>query len=229
MTCFLEYEPSTVKVHDLIWVRQPDGWRFRKGAYRKLRLAPERVTTASSGGIHRRASRGAGRDGGARRGPGAARAERSSAPARPDGLRPGQHLGRSEHGEVSIRRGQPEEVDLTIADGGQFAAEQRRRRAVLAGGLVVVDDRDPAAGRQRRVEPVQELVRLLDLVIHVRQEREVDGSLGQSRIGRRAVHERDPGDALAREPSGQAVEVGPRDVLGVDRPAAPRRCASRTV
>jgi SAM-dependent methyltransferase len=44
MTCFLEYEPSTVKVHDLIWVRQPDGWRFRKGVYRKLRLAPARVT-----------------------------------------------------------------------------------------------------------------------------------------------------------------------------------------
>jgi SAM-dependent methyltransferase len=44
MTCFLEYEPSTVKVHDLIWVRQPEGWRFRKGVYRKLRLAPERVT-----------------------------------------------------------------------------------------------------------------------------------------------------------------------------------------
>jgi SAM-dependent methyltransferase len=44
MTCFLEYEPSTVKVHDLIWVRQPDGWRLRKGVYRKLRLAPEAVT-----------------------------------------------------------------------------------------------------------------------------------------------------------------------------------------
>lgn len=44
MTCFLEYEPSTVNVHDLIWVREPDGWRFRKGVYRKLRLAPQRVT-----------------------------------------------------------------------------------------------------------------------------------------------------------------------------------------
>ncbi len=44
MTCFLEYEPSTVKVHDLIWARHADGWRFRKGVYRKLRLAPERVT-----------------------------------------------------------------------------------------------------------------------------------------------------------------------------------------
>ena len=33
-----------MRVHDLIWVRQPDGWRFRKGVYRKLRLAPARVT-----------------------------------------------------------------------------------------------------------------------------------------------------------------------------------------
>jgi SAM-dependent methyltransferase len=46
ITCFLEYEPTTVKVHDLTWVRERDGWRFRKGAYRKLRLAPEAVTTA---------------------------------------------------------------------------------------------------------------------------------------------------------------------------------------
>jgi hypothetical protein len=46
MTCFLEYEPTTVKVHDLIWIRQPDGWRFRAGAYRKLRLAPDAVTAA---------------------------------------------------------------------------------------------------------------------------------------------------------------------------------------
>jgi hypothetical protein len=43
MTCLLEYEPTSVKVHDLIWVRQPDGWRFRKGVYRKLRLAPAAV------------------------------------------------------------------------------------------------------------------------------------------------------------------------------------------
>jgi SAM-dependent methyltransferase len=44
VTCFLEYEPGAVKVHDLVWVRQPDGWRFRKGVYRKLRLGPEVVT-----------------------------------------------------------------------------------------------------------------------------------------------------------------------------------------
>jgi len=43
MTCFLEYEDASVKVHDLVWVRQADGWRLRKGMYRKLRLAPARV------------------------------------------------------------------------------------------------------------------------------------------------------------------------------------------
>jgi len=43
MACFLEYETTTVKVHDLIWVREPDGWHFRKGVYRKLRLAPAAV------------------------------------------------------------------------------------------------------------------------------------------------------------------------------------------
>ena len=43
MTCFLEYEPSTVKVHDLVWVRHQDGWRLRTGVYRKLRLSPHAV------------------------------------------------------------------------------------------------------------------------------------------------------------------------------------------
>ena len=44
MTCFLEYERAAVKVHDLIWERQGNGWRFRKSVYRKLRLAPGLVT-----------------------------------------------------------------------------------------------------------------------------------------------------------------------------------------
>jgi predicted RNA binding protein YcfA (HicA-like mRNA interferase family) len=39
MVCFPEYETLMVKVHDLIRVREPDGWQFRKGVYRKLRLA----------------------------------------------------------------------------------------------------------------------------------------------------------------------------------------------
>jgi SAM-dependent methyltransferase len=44
MACALEYEPGTVKVHDLLWVRERDGWTFRKGAYRKLRLTADVVT-----------------------------------------------------------------------------------------------------------------------------------------------------------------------------------------
>lgn len=31
MTCFLEYETATVKVHDLIWVRERDGWGVPQG------------------------------------------------------------------------------------------------------------------------------------------------------------------------------------------------------
>jgi SAM-dependent methyltransferase len=43
MACCLEYEPTRVKVHELIGARQPDGWQFRKGVSRKLRLAPHAV------------------------------------------------------------------------------------------------------------------------------------------------------------------------------------------
>jgi SAM-dependent methyltransferase len=43
VTCFLEYEPRTVKVHDLVWTRQDGSWRFQRGMYRKLRLAPSAV------------------------------------------------------------------------------------------------------------------------------------------------------------------------------------------
>lgn len=40
-TCFLEYEPSTVKVHDLVYRRNDDGWSLHKSFYRKLRIAPQ--------------------------------------------------------------------------------------------------------------------------------------------------------------------------------------------
>jgi SAM-dependent methyltransferase len=39
LTCFLEYEPETVKVHDLVYRKVGDEWTFRKSFYRKLRLA----------------------------------------------------------------------------------------------------------------------------------------------------------------------------------------------
>lgn len=45
LTCFLEYEPDTVTVHDLLHRRttQP-AWTLSTNSYRKLRLAPEWVT-----------------------------------------------------------------------------------------------------------------------------------------------------------------------------------------
>jgi SAM-dependent methyltransferase len=46
LTCFLEYEPETVKVHDLVYRRQGDGrWAFSKSFYRKLRLSQSWVET----------------------------------------------------------------------------------------------------------------------------------------------------------------------------------------
>lgn len=40
MTCFLEYEPETIVVNDLIHVRENAKWRLCKSCYRKLRLDP---------------------------------------------------------------------------------------------------------------------------------------------------------------------------------------------
>ena len=40
LTCFLEYAPGTVTVHDLLHERGPDGWAFRVSSYPKLRLDP---------------------------------------------------------------------------------------------------------------------------------------------------------------------------------------------
>ena len=43
-TCFLEYEPETVKVHDLVYQRIDSQWKLSKSFYRKLRLSEEWVT-----------------------------------------------------------------------------------------------------------------------------------------------------------------------------------------
>ena len=42
-TCFLEYEPETVKVHDLVYVKRDGNWHLNKSYYRKLRLSKEWV------------------------------------------------------------------------------------------------------------------------------------------------------------------------------------------
>ncbi len=38
-TCFLEYEPETVKVHDIVYQKSDKGWSLSKSFYRKLRLS----------------------------------------------------------------------------------------------------------------------------------------------------------------------------------------------
>ncbi len=43
-TCFLEYEPEQVRVHDLVYTRTGEKWELRKSCYRKLRLSPGWVT-----------------------------------------------------------------------------------------------------------------------------------------------------------------------------------------
>lgn len=43
MTCFLEYHPGTVIVHDLVYTREDGSWRLAKSCYRKLRLAVDDV------------------------------------------------------------------------------------------------------------------------------------------------------------------------------------------
>lgn len=44
-TCFLEFEPMSVKVHDLVYRRVDGRWTFAKSFYRKLRLRTDWVVT----------------------------------------------------------------------------------------------------------------------------------------------------------------------------------------
>jgi len=61
-TCFLEYEPHTVKVHDLVYRRSADGWTFHKSFYRKLRLPQqwiaEQLANAGFGRVDASVDRG---------------------------------------------------------------------------------------------------------------------------------------------------------------------------
>jgi SAM-dependent methyltransferase len=45
MTCFLEYEPESVVVHDLIHIREAGSWTLHKSSYRKLRLSADWIVT----------------------------------------------------------------------------------------------------------------------------------------------------------------------------------------
>jgi hypothetical protein len=39
MTCFLEYEPDFVFVHDLIYQKHEVGWNLKKSGYKKIRIS----------------------------------------------------------------------------------------------------------------------------------------------------------------------------------------------
>jgi 2-polyprenyl-3-methyl-5-hydroxy-6-metoxy-1,4-benzoquinol methylase len=43
LTCFLEYEPEAVVVHDILHQRTVEGWQTRVSHYRKLRLSAEHL------------------------------------------------------------------------------------------------------------------------------------------------------------------------------------------
>jgi SAM-dependent methyltransferase len=45
LTCFLEYLPGAVRVHDLLYRRREGVWQLTAGAYQKLRLAAAEVET----------------------------------------------------------------------------------------------------------------------------------------------------------------------------------------
>ena len=56
LICFLEYEPDTVVVHDIVHERTAEGWQTRVSHYRKLRLSPQELIASceSNGFIVRR-------------------------------------------------------------------------------------------------------------------------------------------------------------------------------
>ena len=48
LTCFLEYEPTTVKVHDLLYRKEGDRWHLSKSFYRKLRFGNDWIESRLS-------------------------------------------------------------------------------------------------------------------------------------------------------------------------------------
>lgn len=42
-TCFLEYEHETVKIHDIVYIKNNDKWKLNKSCYRKIRLSVDWV------------------------------------------------------------------------------------------------------------------------------------------------------------------------------------------
>jgi 2-polyprenyl-3-methyl-5-hydroxy-6-metoxy-1,4-benzoquinol methylase len=59
LTCFLEYEPEAVVVHDIVHQRTAEGWQTRVSHYRKLRLSPsDLIASLKSSGFSVRCETG---------------------------------------------------------------------------------------------------------------------------------------------------------------------------
>jgi 2-polyprenyl-3-methyl-5-hydroxy-6-metoxy-1,4-benzoquinol methylase len=59
LTCFLEYQPETLVVHDILHQCTPEGWQTRVSHYRKLRLSPaDLIASLQSNGFSVRSETG---------------------------------------------------------------------------------------------------------------------------------------------------------------------------
>src|SRR5271165_2962987 len=89
--------------------------------------------------------------------------------------------------EISVAAVESIKADLAISDGGELAAQEAWRGTMLGYGSHSVDNAHPRVRLERGNEIVEQGVRLRDLVIHVHQNRDVDGISRQSRVVRLAA------------------------------------------
>ena len=82
-----------------------------------------------------------------------------------------------------------------------------------------IDDSHPRPGGEGQLQVVEELEGVLDLVIHVRQDRDVDRVGWQSRVIRVSEYDGHPFDAVPSQPRLELLQVVGLDVLGVNRRA----------
>ena len=74
--------------------------------------------------------------------------------------------------------------DLAVANSGKLAGEKRQRCAVHGRCRTRIDDAHPAAWFESGREVVEQSVGVGDLMVHVDQDRQIDGGLWQPRVVR---------------------------------------------
>ncbi len=90
---------------------------------------------------------------------------------------------------------------------------------MVLGRTIQVHDPDAGPTRECGLQPVQELEWVLNLVVHVRENRHVDRIARQLGVTRFPQHEPYSSDPLSVEPRFELFQVLGRDVLGIDRRA----------